>query len=390
MGFVDKNKKAPKGLVDICILDIIREATRNDPVTQEQIRERLKDDYGIEIDRKSMRRHLSSLVEGIKGIEYTEKRRSMRGKDSSMLTDFWFDYKKQLDDQEFSDIELRALIYTVIFAKHIPVTYKRGIVKKLGLLASDDLRKTMCNYIFQNDNTESDFNELFLSMEIVLEALDEKKKIMFDYTHYVVDQKKPQAMEQRYTVSPLGIGVRDDDFYLIATVNGIQNDDPRRMAEHFKSVLAAMEAKEGRIDTFRMDRIKNAGVLDEQREEIDSKKSLRLKGARWNRLDVQEYIRENPTLASGHTVRAKFRLTEGERCTISDAIDHFGKGNVHVQCENPNAAWREPKSYLVSLRVNDGALRDFALRNTPDVEVLKPESLRDEIREAYEKALGSL
>ena len=105
---------------------------------------------------------------------------------------------------------------------------------------------------------------------------------------------------------------------------------------------------------------------------------------------MQEYIRENPTLASGHTVRAKFRLTEGERCTISDAIDHFGKGNVRVQCENSDAALREPKSYIVSLRVNDGALRDFALRNTPDVEVLKPESLREEIREAYRKALGLL
>ena len=385
MGFVDKNSKVPKGLVDICILDIIGEATEEDPITQEQIRERLKDDYGIKIDRKSVRRHLSNLVEGVSGIRYKEKRRSMRGENSSMLTDFWLDHEGRFDD-----IELRSLIYTVIFAKHIPVKYKRDIIEKLESLASGKLRKTMHNHIFEDSNTENDFNELFLSMEIVLEALDEKKKVVFDYTHYVVGQKKPQTMQQRYTVSPLGIGVRDDDFYLIATVNGVQNDDPRRMAEHFKSVLAAIEAKEVRIDTFRIDRIKDAVVLDEPREEIDPKKSLRLKGAGWNRLDVQEYIRENPTLASGHTVRAKFRLSEGARCTISDAIDHFGKGNVHVQCENPDAAWREPKSYIVSLRVNDGALRDFALRNTPDVEVLKPESLRDEIREAYRNALGLL
>jgi DNA repair exonuclease SbcCD nuclease subunit len=39
MGFADKNRKAPKGLVDICILDIIGEATEEDPVTQEQIRD---------------------------------------------------------------------------------------------------------------------------------------------------------------------------------------------------------------------------------------------------------------------------------------------------------------------------------------------------------------
>ena len=40
----------------------------------------------------------------------------------------------------------------------------------------------------------------------------------------------------------------------------------------------------------------------------------------------------------------------------------------------------------MSVRVN-GALRDFALRNTPDVEVLKPEGLREEIREATGKRL---
>ena len=60
--------------------------------------------------------------------------------------------------------------------------------------------------------------------------------------------------------------------------------------------------------------------------------------------------------------------------------------NVRVHCENPDAG-SEPKSYIVSVRVNDGDMRDFALRNTPDVEVLKPDALREEIREAYRRAL---
>lgn len=382
MGFVDKNKKAPKGLVDICLLDIIGEARDDRPVTQEQIRDLLKTDYGIVIDRKSMRRHLACLVEGVSGIRYTEKHRIVKGEESSILTDFWFDHQGQFDD-----LELRALIYTVIFAKHIPVKQKRKIVEKLESLTSDELHRAMGNRILEDGNTESDFNQLFLSMEIIVEALEEKKKIKFGYTHYVIGRKKSQTMRQTYTVSPLGIGVRDDDFYLVATINGVQDDDPRNMAEHFKKVIEAMEAKEVHVDTFRIDRIENAVVLDEPREEISSSKSLRLRGARWERLDVQEYMRENPSLASGHTVYAKFRLTEGRRCTISDAIDHFGKGNVKVYCENPDAN-REPKSYIVSVRVNDGAMRDFALRNTPDVEVLKPDGLRNEIREAYRKALG--
>ena len=381
MGLVDKNKKAPKGLMDVCMLDIIDEASELHPVTQERIRELLESEYGIKADRKSVRRHLSCLVEGVSGIRYTEKSRTVNSEESTMLTDFWLD-----KDSQFDDVELRALIYTVVFAKHIPVKRKRDLVGKLEALSTGELHKAMGNHVLEDENTAGDFNQLFYSMERIVEAIEEKRKVRFGYTHYVVGQKKPQTMRQTYTASPLGIGVRDDDFYLVATINGVQDDDPRNMEAHFRKVLDAMEAKEARVDTFRMDRIVEVEVLDEARDEIDSAMSLRLRGARWNRLDVQEYIRENPSLASGHSVRAKFRLVEGDRCTVSDAIDHFGKGNVHVHCENPDAA-REPKSYIVSVRVNDGDIRDFALRNTPDVEVLKPDNLRDEIRGAYRRAL---
>ena len=384
MGYVDKSRKAPKGLIDICILDIIGEASEQHPVTQERIRALLESEYGIRADRKSVHRHLASLVEGIGSIRYSEKVRTVNGEEATMLTDFWLD-----SDGQFDDLELRALIYTVIFAKHIPVKYKRDLIGKLEALSSGELHRTMGNHIFEDANTADDFNQLFFSMETIVEAIEEKKKVIFRYTHYVVGQKKPQEMRQTYTVSPLGIGVRDDDFYLVATVNGVQDTDPRDMQKHLERVVDAMETKEVHVNTFRMDRISDIEMLDEPRDEIDAAKSLRLRGVRWNRLDVQEYIRENPSLASGHTVRARFRLVEGERCTISDAIDHFGKGNVNVQCENPNDPVGEPKSYIVSVRVNDGALRDFALRNTPDVEVLKPDKLRAEILDAYRKALGS-
>lgn len=239
MGFVDKSRKAPKGLMDTCILDIIGEATEEKPVTQEQIRRRLEDEYGIKADRKSVRRHLSCLVEGISGIRYTEKPRTVNGEEMAMLTGFWLDR-----DGVFDNLELRALIYTVTFAKHIPVKHKRDLVGKLESLASGELRKTMGNHILEDGNTEGDFNQLFLSMEIIVEALEEEKKVMFGYTHYVVGQKRAQAMRQTYTLSPLGIGVRDDDFYLVAAANGVKGGSAKSMEDHFRGALAAMEAGE--------------------------------------------------------------------------------------------------------------------------------------------------
>ena len=44
---------------------------------------------------------------------------------------------------------------------------------------------------------------------------------------------------------------------------------------------------------------------------------------------------------------------------MSGAIDHFGMGKVRVQCENPDAARREPKSYIVSVHVNQAPIECF-------------------------------
>ena len=380
MGLVDRNRKIPKSMIGVCILDILGDASETNPITQGKIRELLEGIYGIKTDRKTVHRHLEAIVESVSGIRYTEKQRIVDGEESSIMTDFWLDKESQFDD-----LELRALIYTVLFARHIPVKHKKDLVGKLEALSSSELHRKMGNVVFEDENTAGDFNELFLSMEIIEEAIEEKKKVSFKYASYEID-KKLHVSEKVFTASPLGIGVRDGDFYLLATVNGVDNDRPTDVQAHFEAVFEAMQAGEVRIDVFRMDRISGAEKLSEDREKLDSPRGLRLKGARWNRLNVQEYARENPSLSSGHAVQAKLRLREGERCTVSDAIDHFGKANARVFVEDRDSRGR-PTSYVVSVKANDGAVRDFVLSNTPDVEPLKPDGLRKEIESAYRVAL---
>lgn len=380
MGLVDKSKKIPKSMVDVCVLDILADTSEENPVTQDRIGKLLKESYGITVDRKTLHRHLEAIVESVGGVRYAEKRRLVDGEESAIMTDFWLDKESQFDD-----LELRALIYTVLFAKHIPVTYKKDLVRKLEALSSNDLHHKMGNVVLEDENTRDDFNKLFLSMEIIEEAIEEKKKVSFKYASYEID-KKLHVSEKIFTASPLGIGVRDGDYYLVATVNGIDNDCPADMLAHFGAVIDAMQAGEIRIDVFRMDRISEIAKLDEDRERLDSPKGLRLTGARWNRLNMQEYARENPSLSPGHAVQAKFRLREGKRCSVSDAIDYFGKANVRVFVEERDSQGN-PTVYIVSAKVNDGAVRDFVLSNTPDIELLKPDKLRKEIESAYRTAL---
>lgn len=380
MGLVNQNKKTPKSLIDVCILDILRDTDKKNTVTQKRICNLLKDRYGIKADRKTLHRHLEAMVESIDGIQFTEVQRIVDGKHSGIMTDFWLSKKTPFDD-----MEIRALIYTVLFSKHIPVIYKKDIIKKLETLPSNCAHREMRNYVFEDENTINDFNELFLNMEIIGEAIDEKRQVSFKYAKYEIDREL-HVSDKIFHVSPLGIGVSDGDFFLVATVNAIENDHPTDMQTHFEEVVEAVRSGEVRIDVFRMDRICDAEKLDESSERLCSSGELQLKGIHRGRLNVQEYARENPSLSSGHAVQARLRLIEGERCTISDVIDHFGKANVRISVDGKSKQ-EGSQVYVISVKVNDGALRDFVLRNTPDIELIKPTELREEIESCYRTAL---
>lgn len=376
LNLVDRTMKAPRSAVSLCILEIISEASEESPVSSEEIKKLLEKRYGILIGNKALRQHIRDLESCVEYLQCSRSTRTVKGEEVTVLSDFW------LDDQ-FDESELRALIYTVIFAKHLPVIYKEKLLEKLESLTSSDIHRKMGNYILRDENTDDDFNQLFLNIATLSEAIEAKKKVSFGYTHYEVGKKKVQVSEQVYTASPLGIGSSDGDFYLVATLNGVQNDHPEHMEAHIEAVIEAMEKGQVRIDTFRLDRIHDATILEEDREKLDDRSKLKLKGTRWGRLDVQEYMRENPTLDSGHSVLARFRLHEGGRCTISDVIDHFGKASVKAHVEEERGGIR---TYAVSIRTNDGAMREFAMRNAPDIEVLKPEGLREKLKEDYRLA----
>lgn len=63
----------PKKMVIINILDILKKYSDIDhPLTQADIVEKLKKEYYMEVDRKTVKRNLMNLLDLDCGIEYTE------------------------------------------------------------------------------------------------------------------------------------------------------------------------------------------------------------------------------------------------------------------------------------------------------------------------------
>lgn len=382
MDSIRENASIPNSMIKPCILQILEGASEEKPLTQNEIRQRLKNAYGIKVDRKTLRRHLVPLVECFENIRYREVPRIVKGEQVTVMTDFWLEKESLLTEGE-----LRALIYSVVFSKHMTKRHKESLVEVLRSLPADGNCIPIAEYDIYEDRVPGGEPQLFLNIEDLSKAIHDKRRITFSYKEYGFD-KKMHVREQKYTVSPLGIGEHDGDFYLVAIVNGVENDSPKEMINHLESVIKAMENKEIHVDVFRIDRIQEIVILDEEREKLDAPGTMRLRGKDGDRLNVQEHLIENPALRPGYTVQAKFRLVEGPECSLSDVVDFFNRrGDIRV---NREAKARTPGIYTVTVHVNNNTMRDFALKHAANIEVLEPGDLREDLFKTFKTALARM
>ena len=137
-----------------------------------------------------------------------------------------------------------------------------------------------------------------------------------------------------------------------------------------------------------MDRIKDLEILDQPAKPFES-----LPWAHGRSLDLAAYIREHPYMYSSENVRAKLKIVPA---MVSDVIDMFGK-EVRLEKEGDAVAVtgkkvrleKEGDAVAVTLTANEMALKQFAKNFAPDVVVLEPQSLRDQVREELERGAAA-
>lgn len=379
MTLVSHANNINKCMAKVCILDILENASEDRPLTQGMIREQLEELYGIEIDRKTVRGHLTELIESIDSIHYRKEERMVNNEASDKLTDFWLQRK-----DEFEENELQALIYGVIFNKHMPTKFKRDLVSKLESLSNNGLHRKLKNYLTEDPSAKKITNELFWNLDLLNEAIDKKRKVRFFYDDRFLDND-PKRAEPQYTVSPLAIGSHDNDHYLVGLLNGAEHVSPRETYEHFRLFLQAIEEKEVYVSIFRMDRIKSIEILNEERVHLDGAKKMNLKGSMGDTLQLLPYMGTNRHLKSGYNLHAKLLLFEDAKDTANELYDLFEKAVFEADKTSDQNGDSE-QTYIASVFGNNMMIRDFALRNADRVELIEPTELRNELLDIFERA----
>lgn len=344
--------KPPKKLLIMNILNILNRYTdESHRLSQKEIAEILEKEYDMKVDRKAVRRNLINLIECGYNIEYSESVRMVPNAKTGELEEsyIWSDFYLVRD---FTDSELRLLIDSLLFSTHIPYNQCKALVEKLEKL-SNIYFLSRVGHIAKMPEDKADNKQLFWNIELLDEAISRKRKVFFHYLEYGTDKKlhkrtRPDGSVREYMISPYQMAAREGKYYLIC------NND-----------------KYDNISNYRLDRISDIRVLDEPAKPFET-----LKWANGKTLNLTEYMKEHPYMFSSENVRVTLRIT---RPMIGDIIDVFG---------NDVRFFDETGSHVcVSVFTNAMAAEQFAKDYIPDVEILEPENLRQELRQDLDNAL---
>ena len=126
----------PKRLLIMNILDILKRYTDVDHrLSQKEIADILKSEYAMSADRKSIRRNILNLIDCGYDIAYSESIRMTPNPRTGELEEsyIWSDFYLE---REFTNGELRLLIDSLLFSKHIPYSQCKELVEKLEGLSN--------------------------------------------------------------------------------------------------------------------------------------------------------------------------------------------------------------------------------------------------------------
>lgn len=345
-----KNPKPKK--LSFAILDILRQYTDSNPehrLNQNDIIEILERDYDIKADRKSVKRNLTSLWEMGYLVEWEETRRMYPNKEGEMEESFiQHDFYLDRDpEKDFDDSELRLLIDSLLFSKHVPYSQCRKLVGKLKGL-SNNWFKSRIRFISKLPETAPENTELFYTIDVLDEAIAENKQVAFTYNKYGTDKKLHPRREQEYIVNPYQMAATNGRYYLIC------NYDNHPEVAH-----------------CRLDRITNIRLLDAPRKPEDEVVGLK----DWT---LPKHMAEHLYMFGGESVRVSFRM---KMKIIDDVIDWFGSDIVFTD--------ETEDEVTAHVTVNWHAMRHWALQYCRHVTVLSPNDLAQTVKEDLQNALNN-
>lgn len=334
----------PKKMLIINILQILKEYTDAEHrLSQKEIVKLLKSEYDMAVDRKAVKRNLMDLMDFGYNIEYSETVRMVPNKvtgeleESSILSDFYLNH-------DFTDSELRLLIDSLLFSKHIPYSQCRQLIEKLKNLSNRYFRSRV-RHIQTLPDLSLHSRQLFYTIDILDEAINTKRQISFIYNSYGTDKKlhprkNKDGSIREYIVNPYQIAAVNGRYYLICNYDKYDN-----------------------VANYRLDRITNIKLLQTPAKPMKEVKGLE------NGFDLPRHMAEHIYMFTGKSALVTFRA---KKYLLNDIIDWFG-GEISFFDETE-------EEVSARVHVNLDAMRRWAMQYALHMRILSPDSLAEQVK----------
>jgi predicted DNA-binding transcriptional regulator YafY len=309
------------------VLDVLKQYTdKEHPLTYSVIAEKLNNLFDIQIERKTIARDIEILID--KGFDIVKHG----------------NYGVYLRSRDFEEGELLFLIDAIYSSRSMPTKYAKAIVDKLTKERSLYEKKKYRCFEKIDDGNRSDNHQLFYTIEILSEAIEQGKKVEFQYNSYGIDKKlRPKKDGKVYKINPYYMVNNHGKYYLVCNYDKYDN-----------------------LGNYKIECISNIKILDENIKPIKSLPSQ-------ENFSIKEYMKEHIYMMTGNSVKAKIKIDNEEK--INDIVSWFGD---KVDILNND------KGIFVNLTVNENALIYWALQYGEFVEVVEPQTTREKIKQSLE------
>lgn len=315
----------------LAILFILQKySDENHILTNQQIQDLLLSNYDIKMDRKTLNSYLNIINE--EGIA-----------DISMYQDNRKGY--YLISRLFEKSEVQLLCQSIYSSHFLSQTLSDKLIHKLLSTQSKYTEKNFHETMYQKNTAwKSDNKQFFHTIDVLLEAIEKKRIVTFNYAHYDIHKQLIYNQEHLYKIHPYYLVQSNNNLYLLCRTKDYQD-----------------------INAYRIDKILNISLLDEPARKLEAG------------FDLQKHVKQRMYMYADQSVMITLRF---HPMILDDIIDAFGK-DIIIQQDR-----KEKGLLLTRVCSSRKGMLYFALQYLNYCEVIDPQSLRDELTESLQAGIN--
>lgn len=309
----------------LALLRILEEHSDEEHIlTQPELLGLLETIYHVDLDRRTLYKN----VEMLQNFGYDISTYSENGKGY------------YLRDRKLEPSQVNILCNAIHSSTFIPSRSSKELIDKLLDTQSKYFKNEFKSTVFMENKDKKENKEFFLNVEIITEAIKNKKPIEFNYTQYNLKKELVNKRKEPYIISPHYLVYKGEKTYLIGK------------SDHHED-----------LTHFRVDKMKDVKLTDGRYVKLAKNE------------DPYEYAKTKIYMYHGEDVRVALRC---DNSILDDVIDIFGK-DIRLELEGD-------KQFVAYVKASKQGMVYLALQYLEHMEILEPKSIRNEVKEALKDA----